>query len=134
MFLITKFSILFCWENKNCPFHITCYHHWHITSRTGNEHTKKRTAGKSKLSPEIDWCWLILGIFSLFSSGAVRVHVFLPTQGSAPSLPREKPRGRLWLPPFLRISCCDGTAATRGPGGGEPDRVRQPCVRGFLHF
>lgn len=63
MFLITKFSILFCWENKNCPFHITCYHHWHITSRTGNEHTKKRTAGKSKLSPEIDWCWLISGFF-----------------------------------------------------------------------
>lgn len=64
MFLITKFSILFCWDNKNCPFHITCYHHWHITSRTGNEHTHtKRTAGKSKLSPEIDWCWLISGFF-----------------------------------------------------------------------
>lgn len=63
MFLITKFSILFCWDNKNCPFHITCFHHWHITSRTGNEHTQKETAGKSKLSPEIDWCWLISGFF-----------------------------------------------------------------------
>lgn len=63
MFLITKFSILFCWDNKNCFFHISCNHHWHITSRTGNEHTKRETAGKSKLSPETDWCWLISGFF-----------------------------------------------------------------------